>query len=56
MMIPAELADDIWDLVKNSIPEGETQEMAQDIVRIFEAHDCDDLDDTEVFAAANPDE
>lgn len=55
-MIPAELADDIWDVIKQQISDEIAKELAEDIVRLFEAYDCDDLEDTEVYQAAHPDE
>ena len=39
----AELADEIWDAVKDHIPSGERMSVAERLIGIFEGRDCDTM-------------
>jgi hypothetical protein len=53
----SELADGVWDAVKEHIPEEKKQEVALRIVNLFEGEDCDTLDECEdLYFTARPEE
>ena len=47
----SELAEDVWTIVRALIPMEERRETAVSIVRAFENHDCDTLDEAETLVA-----
>ena len=49
------IAENIWEIVKDYIPEEEKQNIAQKIVELFEQEDCDTIDDAEdLYETAYP--
>ncbi|MCX6035002.1 MAG: hypothetical protein NTV38_08505 [Chloroflexi bacterium] len=43
----SQLAEDVWDVVRPAIPQKNRQELAVKIIRLFEDHDCDTLDEAQ---------
>jgi len=44
----SELAEQVWDAVRGFIPKGEPRvQAARDIIDLFEAQDCDTIDEAE---------
>ena len=41
----SQLAEDVWDIVRPVVPQKNRKELAIEIVRLFEDHDCDTLDE-----------
>lgn len=41
----SQLAEDVWDVVRPAIPQRNRRELAVKIIRLFEDHDCDTLDE-----------
>ena len=51
----SQLAYEIWDLVKDEIPEDKKQKIASGIIKAFEGMDCDTLGECEELCnAAKP--
>lgn len=48
----AEVADDVWEVVKEHIPKEKRQKVAKALVDVFESHDCDCMEDTKVGNAS----
>ena len=46
----SKLAEEIWEIVRPSIPEAEREKVAAGIVRLFWACDCDTMDEAETLA------
>lgn len=46
----SELAERVWDAVRDHLPEGNTKRMtARKIIKAFESHDCDTLDEAQIL-------
>ena len=43
----SQLAEDVWDVVRPAIPQRNRRELAVKIIRLFEDHDCDTLDEAQ---------
>lgn len=48
------LADDIWDIVKDHLPEKKKKKLAKKIIEVFENMDCDTIMETDMFFDAFP--
>lgn len=47
----SQIAGDVWKLVRFYIPRKERERIANQIVDIFEQHDCDTMDEAEQLMA-----
>lgn len=41
----SQLAEDVWDAVRPAVPQRKRRKIAVKIIRLFEDHDCDTLDE-----------
>ncbi len=45
----SELAEDVWTAVRKHVPEDKRKSLATRIVRLFEGHDCDTLNEVQTL-------
>jgi hypothetical protein len=45
----SELAEEVWELVREYIPKRKREQVAKDLVNIFEDHDCDTMEEAELL-------
>lgn len=49
----ADLADQVWDVVKMFIPKTKQSAVAQQLIDVFEGRDCDTMMETSLWELAN---
>jgi hypothetical protein len=43
----SQIAEDVWSVIEKQIPKAKRKKVAREIVNIFEANDCDTMDEAE---------
>lgn len=48
----ADIADNVWDIIKSYIPEHKKVDVASDLIDEFESRDCDTMQETQLWDIA----